>query len=140
MDYCQKIQQMQAAKALENPGRCRVVVGSTGVIGKQLPIDRIMAGVSRHWLAKLADGTLEAWKCSCKGHYDHRYILQRKWQWQFEVGGKTVTIGGMCKRFRYDPSEYVHDACIYVTTDLAMITKDALTGSAFCQMSEILTT
>ena len=34
---------------------------------------------------------------------------------QVEIGGKTVTIGGMCKGSGYDSSEYVHDAwvCYY---------------------------
>ncbi len=34
---------------------------------------------------------------------------------QIKIGGKTVTVGGMCKGFRYDPSEYVYNAwvCYY---------------------------
>ncbi len=93
LDYCQKTAD-QAAKVLGIPASA-VCVASTGVIGKQLPIDRIMAGVEA-LAPKLADGC-ESRKCGSKSHYDHRYTRKKKWQWNLKLAEKTVTIGGMCK-------------------------------------------
>ena len=62
LDYCQKTAD-QAAKVLGIPASA-VCVASTGVIGKQLPIDRIMAGVDA-LAPKLADG-VEAGNAAAK--------------------------------------------------------------------------
>ena len=43
MDYCAK--EAKKAAALLNIPENAVLVGSTGVIGKQLPMDRICAGI-----------------------------------------------------------------------------------------------
>ncbi len=32
---------------------------------------------------------------------------------EVEIDGKNVTVGGMCKGFRYDSSKYVYHAWIY---------------------------
>ena len=71
-----------------------VLVASTGVIGMQLPIDRIAEGV-KAMAPKLSD-TLEA------GTEAAQAIMTTDTQKkevavQFEIGGKTVTLGGMCK-------------------------------------------
>ena len=71
-----------------------VLIGSTGVIGKQLPIDRIVAGVKALAEKKndtLANGT-EAAKAIMTTDTCEKQIAV-----EIEVAGKTVTIGGMAK-------------------------------------------
>ena len=98
-----------------------VCVASTGVIGKQLPIDRIMAGVEA-LVPKLADG-VEAGNAAAKAIMTTD-THEKEVAVEFEVGGKTVTIGGMCKG-----SGMIHpNMCTmlaFVTTDLA-ISKELL--------------
>lgn len=98
-----------------------VCVASTGVIGKQLPIDRIMAGVEA-LAPKLADG-VEAGNAAAKAIMTTD-THEKEVAVEFEVGGKTVTIGGMCKG-----SGMIHpNMCTmlaFVTTDLA-ISKELL--------------
>mgnify|MGYP005959293287 CR=1 FL=1 len=98
-----------------------VLIGSTGVIGKQLPIDRIVAGVKALAEKKndtLANGT-EAAKAIMTTDTCEKQIAV-----EIEVAGKTVTIGGMAKG-----SGMIHpNMCTmlaFITTD-AVITKDAL--------------
>ena len=64
-----------------------VLIGSTGVIGKQLPIDRIVAGVKA--LAEKKNDTLAN---GCRKDRYHRWYGKRIW---------------------YDSSEYVHHAQLY---------------------------
>ena len=92
LDYCQKTAD-QAAKVLGIPASA-VCVASTGVIGKQLPIDRIMAGVDA-LAPKLADG-VEAGNAAAKAIMTTD-THEKEVAVTFEIGGKTVTIGGMCK-------------------------------------------
>ncbi len=71
-----------------------VLVASTGVIGMQLPIDRIANGV-KAMAPKLA-GSREA------GHEAAKAIMttdteKKEAAVEIEIGGKTVTVGGMCK-------------------------------------------
>ena len=119
LDYCQKTAD-QAAKVLGIPASA-VCVASTGVIGKQLPIDRIMAGVEA-LAPKLADG-VEAGNAAAKAIMTTD-THEKEVAVEFEVGGKTVTIGGMCKG-----SGMIHpNMCTmlaFVTTDLA-ISKELL--------------
>lgn len=119
LDYCQKTAD-QAAKVLNIPANA-VCVASTGVIGKQLPIDRIMAGVEA-LVPKLADG-VEAGNAAAKAIMTTD-THEKEVAVEFEVGGKTVTIGGMCKG-----SGMIHpNMCTmlaFVTTDLA-ISKELL--------------
>ena len=91
-----------------------VLVASTGVIGKQLPIDRLKAGVT---LLKDAMGdTLEHGTAAAKAIMTtdtvHKEIAV-----QVELGGKTVTLGGMCKG-----SGMIHPN---MCTMLAFVTTDA---------------
>ena len=98
-----------------------VLVASTGVIGMQLPIDRIENGV--RMLSKELDGTIEAGTKAAKAIMTtdtvHKEVAVK-----FEVGGKEVTVGGMCKG-----SGMIHpNMCTmlgFVTTDLA-ISKELL--------------
>ncbi len=98
-----------------------VLIGSTGVIGKQLPIDRIRNGITM--LAEGKNSTLE------NGTAAARAIMttdtrEKQMAVEISVGGKTVTIGGMAKG-----SGMIHpNMCTmlsFITTD-AVIAKEAL--------------
>ncbi|MCD8196533.1 MAG: bifunctional glutamate N-acetyltransferase/amino-acid acetyltransferase ArgJ [Lachnospiraceae bacterium] len=117
--YCKKTAEA-AATALNIPADS-VLVASTGVIGMQLPIDRIAAGA-----AKLADekqfteeAGLEAARAIMTTDTKPKYVGA-----EVTIGGKTVTIGGMCKG-----SGMIHpNMCTmlsFLTTDAA-ITKEML--------------
>ena len=117
--YCDKTAKA-AAKALGIPEES-VMVASTGVIGMQLPIDRIEDGVAK--LAKLKEATLAAGTQAAEAIMttDTR---SKQVAVEFEVGGVKVTIGGMCKG-----SGMIHpNMCTmlaFVTTD-AVISKELL--------------
>ena len=109
-----------AAKALQIDAD-GVLIASTGVIGKQLPIDRITAGVealAAKKNASIENGT-EASKAIMTTDTVNKQIAV-----EFEIGGKTVTIGGMSKG-----SGMIHpNMCTmlgFITTD-AVISKEAL--------------
>lgn len=114
MGYCkataEKVQQVLGVP--EN----QVLVASTGVIGKQLPIDRICAGIEA--MAPQLDGSLES------GNAAARAIMttdtrEKEVAVTVELGGTTVTVGGMCKG-----SGMIHpNMCTmlsFVTTDAAI--------------------
>ena len=92
MMYCQETAK-EAAKVLgiEEAG---VLVGSTGVIGMQLPIDRIKAGISE--LAKVKKAGIESGTEAAKAIMTTD-TKKKEVAVQFQIGDKTVTIGGMCK-------------------------------------------
>ncbi len=118
--YCDRTAKA-AAKALGIPEES-VLVASTGVIGMQLPIDRIEDGVAK--LAKLKEATLAAGTQAAEAIMttDTR---SKQVAVEFEVGGVKVTIGGMCKG-----SGMIHpNMCTmlgFLTTD-AVIPKELLT-------------
>lgn len=118
--YCDRTAKA-AAKALGIPEES-VLVASTGVIGMQLPIDRIEDGVVK--LTKLKEATLAAGTQAAEAIMttDTR---SKQVAAEFEVGGVKVTIGGMCKG-----SGMIHpNMCTmlaFVTTD-AVISKELLT-------------
>ena len=98
-----------------------VLIGSTGVIGMQMPMDKVTAGIEK--LADTKQATREA------GHLAAKAIMttdtkEKEIAVTIEIGGKTVTIGGMAKG-----SGMIHpNMCTmlsYITTDAA-ITKKAL--------------
>ncbi|MCM1186891.1 MAG: bifunctional glutamate N-acetyltransferase/amino-acid acetyltransferase ArgJ [Lachnoclostridium sp.] len=109
-----------AGKVLGLPADA-VIVGSTGVIGMQLPMERIEAGIDKLALART--DTLEAGTDAAKAIMTtdtvHKQIAV-----QLELGGRTVTLGGMCKG-----SGMIHpNMCTmlgFVTTD-ANISKEML--------------
>ena len=71
-----------------------VLVASTGVIGMQLPIDRIANGV-KAMVPKLEgsrEAGLEAAKAIMTTDTEKKEAAV-----EIEIGGKTVTVGGMCK-------------------------------------------
>lgn len=98
-----------------------VLLGSTGVIGKQLPIDRIQAGVEK--LAAVKSNSLEAGTAAAKAIMTTD-TCQKELAVEIEIDGKTVTIGGMAKG-----SGMIHpNMCTmlsFITTD-AVISKSAL--------------
>ena len=119
MDYCSQTAD-HAAELLKIPADS-VLVASTGVIGMQLPMERIKDGVSA-MVPELSDAN-EA------GHQASLAIMttdthEKEVAVEIELGGKTVTIGGMCKG-----SGMIHpNMCTmlsFVTTDAA-ITKELL--------------
>lgn len=119
MAYCQETAD-EAGKVLGIPADS-VLVGSTGVIGKQLPIDRIKAGIAK--LAEAKQGTIEAGTDAAKAIMTTD-TCKKEIAFELEIGGKTVKIGGMAKG-----SGMIHpNMCTmlsFITTD-AVITKAAL--------------
>ncbi len=119
MSYCEKTAAC-AGESLKIPMES-VLVASTGVIGMQLPMDRIQKGIEA--MAPNLDESLEAGNKAAKAIMttDTR---EKEAAVQFEVNGKTVTVGGMCKG-----SGMIHpNMCTmlaFVTTDLA-ISKELL--------------
>ena len=71
-----------------------VLVASTGVIGMQIPVDKITAGIKKLVAAK-AD-TLEAGSDAAHSIMTTDTI-SKEIAIETEIGGKTVTLGGMCK-------------------------------------------
>ena len=119
MGYCkqtaEKVEKVLGIAADE------VLVASTGVIGMQLPIDRICNGIDA-MVPQLKGDTesgTEASKAIMTTDTKNKEVAVT-----IELGGKTVTIGGMCKG-----SGMIHpNMCTmlaFVTTDLA-ISKELL--------------
>lgn len=117
--YCQETAD-EAAKILGIPSDA-VLIGSTGVIGKQLPIDRIKSGVAK--LADLKADTIEAGTNAAKAIMTTD-TCKKEFAVEIEISGKRVIIGGMAKG-----SGMIHpNMCTmlsYITTDAA-IEKEAL--------------
>ena len=82
-----------AAKAL-GISEESVLVASTGVIGMQLPMDKILAGVEM--LSKAKGDSLEHGTLASKAIMTTDTV-NKEIAVEVELGGKTVTIGGMCK-------------------------------------------
>ena len=90
--YCRETAKA-AAEVLHVPENS-VLVASTGVIGMQLPIEKLAAGVKQ--MAPELDGSLEAGKLAAKAIMTTDTV-EKEAAVQVEIGGKTVTVGGMCK-------------------------------------------
>ena len=119
MGYC--AQTAKAAAEVLGVAENGVLVASTGVIGMQLPIDKIAAGVKT--MAPLLGDSLE------KGTEASKAIMttdtkNKQIAVQIDMNGTMVTIGGMCKG-----SGMIHpNMCTmlsFVTTDAA-ISKELL--------------
>ena len=117
--YCRTT--AKAAAETLNVDENSVLVASTGVIGMQLPIEKLSAGVKA--MAPKLQGTLEAGNDAAKAIMTTD-TKEKEVAVEIEVGGKTVTIGGMCKG-----SGMIHpNMCTmlgFVTTD-ACISKKLL--------------
>lgn len=125
MGYCRQTSDA-AAEILGIPAES-VLVASTGVIGKQLPIDRIEAGVKA--MAPLLDGSLESGTDASKAIMTTD-TKNKEAAVKIVLGGAEVTIGGMCKG-----SGMIHpNMCTmlsFVTTDAAIskeLLQEALSG------------
>ena len=118
--YCERTAAAAAAE-LGIP-ESAVLVASTGVIGMQLPIDRIEAGVRE--LARAREDTLEAGTLAAQAIMTTD-TCSKQAAVQIQVGGVSVTLGGMCKG-----SGMIHpNMCTmlgFLTTD-AVISKELLT-------------
>ena len=71
-----------------------VAVASTGVIGMQLPVDKLVAGVNA--MAPALDGSIEAGTDASKAIMTTDTI-NKEIAVTFEIGGVEVTLGGMSK-------------------------------------------
>ena len=90
--YCRKT--AEAASAALSIPEDSVLVASTGVIGKQIPIDKIAAGVEmlKPQLAATREAAATAAQAIMTTDTEPKEVAV-----QIEIGGKTVTIGSMCK-------------------------------------------
>lgn len=114
MTYCEATAET-VERVLSVPKE-QVLVASTGVIGKQLPIERIQNGIramAPNLKADRESGT-NASKAIMTTDTKNKEVAVT-----VELGGKTVTVGGMCKG-----SGMIHpDMCTmlsFVTTDAAI--------------------
>lgn len=114
MGYC--LATAKKAGELLNVSAEEVLVASTGVIGMQLPIERICKGIET--MVPALSGSYES------GHEAAKAIMttdthEKEVAVTLDLGGKTVTIGGMCKG-----SGMIHpNMCTmlsFVTTDVAI--------------------
>lgn len=118
---CCKAEAKEAAKWLQIPENS-VLLGSTGVIGMQMPVDRLKTGIAA--LAEKKERSVKAGDDAARAIMTTDTV-DKQIAVSFEVGGKTVTMGGMCKG-----SGMIHpNMCTmlsFVTCDAA-ISKELLT-------------
>ena len=114
MDNCEALAK-KAGEQLNIPQES-VLIGSTGVIGAQLPMDKMLHGVellTKELGSEKKYGTLAAEAIMTTD------TVSKEIAYETEIGGKTVTIGGMCKG-----SGMIHpNMCTmlsFVTTDAAI--------------------
>lgn len=117
--YCRET--ARAAAETLGIGQNSVLVASTGVIGMQLPIEKLAAGVRA--MAPLLAAGAEAGNQAAKAIMTTDTV-EKEAAVQFDLAGKTVTVGGMCKG-----SGMIHpNMCTmlgFVTTDIS-ISKELL--------------
>ena len=124
-DYCRRT--AAAAAAALGVSEDSILVASTGVIGMQLPMDKIVTGVS--YLADLKAASIEAGDDAAHAIMTTDTVAKQV-AVTVALGGRTVTIGGMCKG-----SGMIHpNMCTmlgFVTTDVCMtkeLLQEALSG------------
>ncbi|WP_394924256.1 bifunctional ornithine acetyltransferase/N-acetylglutamate synthase [uncultured Robinsoniella sp.] len=119
MGYCQDTADVAAELLHIDPKA--VLVASTGVIGKQLPMEPIKEGIKK--MVPLLLNSTEAGTLAAESIMTTDTV-KKEAAVTIEIGGKTVTIGGMCKG-----SGMIHpNMCTmlsFVTTDAA-ISKEML--------------
>ena len=117
--YCKET--ADAAAKILNISPDSVLVASTGVIGMQVPIEKIKNGVNM--MAPVLSGEVSAGTDAAKAIMTTDTV-HKEVAVELEIGGKTVTIGGMCKG-----SGMIHpNMCTmlgFVTTDIS-ISKELL--------------
>ena len=92
LDYCREIAEQTGQVAGISAGM--VLTASTGVIGQQLPMDKIKKGIDKMMPVlgnTAADATLAAEAIMTTDTVSKQAAVQ------IEINGKTVTVGGMCK-------------------------------------------
>ncbi|MDD6571510.1 MAG: bifunctional ornithine acetyltransferase/N-acetylglutamate synthase [Thermoflexaceae bacterium] len=117
--YCKDMAK-EVAKLMKIPYET-VLVASTGVIGKQLPMDIIKKGINmmpEKLGASLEDGRLAAEAIMTTDTVSKEVAVE------VEISGKTVTIGGMCKGAGMIHPNMATMLC-FITTD-AVINSDLL--------------
>lgn len=118
---CCQAEAEAAAKSLQIPENS-VLIGSTGVIGMQMPIDRLQAGIAE--LAAKKEHSAEAAFAAAQAIMTTDTV-DKQVAVSFEIYGRSVTMGGMCKG-----SGMIHpNMCTmlaFVTCDAA-ISKELLT-------------
>lgn len=114
LDYCEQTANEAASVLGIKPEE--VLVASTGVIGKQLPMEKIKAGV--HKLKENLSDSLESASLSAEAIMTTDTI-KKEIALEFEIGGTKVKMGGMCKG-----SGMIHpNICTmlgFVTTDVVI--------------------
>ena len=105
----------EAAAALNIP-KTAVLVASTGVIGKQLPIDKIKAGVTA--LSKVLGSSREDAKLAAEAIMTTD-TKSKEVACTLELDGKQVTVAGMCKGSGMIHPNMCTMLC-FVTTDVAI--------------------
>ena len=105
----------EGAEAL-NITKNAVLVASTGVIGKQLPIDKSKSGVTA--LSKVLGSSREDAKLAAEAIMTTD-TKSKEVACTFELGGKQVTIAGMCKGSGMIHPNMCTMLC-FVTTDAAI--------------------
>lgn len=129
MECCKEVAK-EAAKALETEMES-VLIGSTGVIGMQLPVEKMKDGV--HLLAKEKAEGLEMGNLAAKAIMTTD-TKEKEVAVTIELDGTTVTIGGMAKG-----SGMIHpNMCTmlaFITTD-AVISKEALQAALRSDVEE----
>lgn len=117
--YCKET--ADAAAKILNISPDSVLVASTGVIGMQVPIEKIKNGVNM--MAPVLSGEVSAGTDAAKAIMTTDTV-HKEVAVEIEIGGKIVTIGGMCKG-----SGMIHpNMCTmlgFVTTDIS-ISKELL--------------
>lgn len=117
--YCKET--ADAAAEILNISPNSVLVASTGVIGMQVPVEKIKNGVKM--MAPVLSGEISAGTDAAKAIMTTDTV-HKEVAVEIEIGGKTVTIGGMCKG-----SGMIHpNMCTmlgFVTTD-SSISKELL--------------
>lgn len=129
MECCKEVAK-EAARALETETES-VLIGSTGVIGMQLPVEKMKAGV--HLLAKEKAAGLEMGNLAAKAIMTTD-TKEKEAAVTIEIDGTTATIGGMAKG-----SGMIHpNMCTmlaFITTD-AVISKEALQAALSSDVEE----
>ncbi len=120
MECCERTAEA-AGKALGIPKES-VLIGSTGVIGMQMPVEKIEAGVVK--LAEAKERSVEAAQEAAEAIMTTD-TKDKQAAVRFEIGGKTVTMGGMCKG-----SGMIHPN---MCTMLAFVTCDIAIDKALLQ-------
>lgn len=105
----------EAAAALNIP-KTAVLVASTGVIGKQLPIDKIKSGVTA--LSNVLGSSREDAKLAAEAIMTTD-TKSKEVACTLELGGKQVTVAGMCKGSGMIHPNMCTMLC-FVTTDAAI--------------------